>query len=63
MLKYRTIPTIKNDSLLKGTMKAVNFIFLVICESARWTMVFELRYIYKEFSQVVVNDGGLYGNP
>ena len=63
VLEYCTIAAIINDSLSKRTMKVVNSRFLVISESERWTMVFKLRYIYKRFSQVVVNDDGLFGNP
>jgi hypothetical protein len=65
VLKYRTIPAIINDSLSKRTMKVVNFRFLIICESARWMMVFKLRimYIYKRSSQIVVNNDGLSGDP
>ena len=53
-----------NDSSSKRTMKVVNSRIQVICESARRTMVFELLgYIYNRFSQVGVNDEGLFGNP
>ena len=64
VLEYRTVLAITNDSLSKRTMKVVNFRFLrVMCESARWTMVFKLRCRYKRFSQLVVNDDGFSGNP
>ena len=66
VLEYRTVPAIVNDSFSKRAMKVVNSRFLVICGSARWTMVFRARYIYKRLSQVVVqvNDYGLSsGNP
>jgi len=43
VLEYRTLPVVINDSLLKRTMKVLN----LICESARWTMVFRLTYVYK----------------
>ena len=62
-LEYRTVPEIINNSLSKRTLKVVNSRFLVMCESARWAMVFKLaRYIYKRFSQFRVNDDGLSGN-
>jgi hypothetical protein len=63
VLEDRTVPAIINDSLSKGTMKVVNSRFLTMSEPARQTMVFKLRYIYKGYSQVVVNDDGLSGNP
>ena len=66
MLEYCPVSAIINDSLPKRTMNVVNLTPLVICESARWMMVFKVtRYIYKTFSQVtvVVNDDGLSGNP
>ena len=65
MLEYRTVPIIINDSLSKRTLKVVNLIFLVICASARSIMVKfkQIRYIYKRFSQLAVNDDGLSGNP
>ena len=62
VLEYCAIPAIINDPLSKRTMKVVNCTF-VMCESARWTMVFKLRYIYKTFSQVAVNEDGLSRNP
>ena len=58
VLEYCTILAIIDDSFSKRTMKVVDSGFLVLCESARWTMVFKLRYIYKKLSQVVVNDNG-----
>ena len=62
VLEYCAVPAIINDALSKRTIKVVNCTF-VICESARWTMVFKLRYIYKRFSQVAVNEDSLSGNP
>jgi hypothetical protein len=47
VLEYRTIPAIINYSLSKRTMNVVNLRVLVLCDSARWTMVFKLRSIYK----------------
>jgi hypothetical protein len=63
VLEDRTVPAIINDSLSKGTMKVVNSRFLIMSEPARQTMVFKLRYIYKGYLQVMVNDDGLSGNP
>ena len=64
MLEYRPSPVIINDSLSKRTMKVAKFRFpLVSFESARWTMVFKLRYRYKRISQVAVNEEGRFGNP
>jgi len=63
MLKYRTVPEIINYSFSKRTMKVVNSRFLVMCESARWMMVFKVRQVYKRFSQVGFTDDGLSGNP
>ena len=38
VLEYRTVPVIINDSLSKRTMKVVNLIFPIMCESegGRW---------------------------
>ena len=44
MLEYRIVPVIINDSLLKRTMKVVNLIFLVICESARPTTQMTVKF-------------------
>ena len=63
VLEYRTVPSIINYSLSMRAMKVVNSRFLVICDSAGWMMVFKVRYIYKRFSQVAVNEDGCYGNP
>ena len=63
VLAYRAVPDIINDSLSERTMSAVNVESPVICESAKWAMVFKLQYIQKRFSQVAVNNDGLSGNP
>jgi len=43
VLEYCTILAIIDDSFSKRTMKVMDLGFLVMCESARWTMVFKLR--------------------
>ena len=63
VLEYRTVLAIINDPLSKRTMKVVNSRFYVICESARQTMMFKLRYMYNRFSQVGVNNDSLSWNP
>ena len=45
VLKYRIVPNIVNNSLLKRTMKAVKLRRFVTCESARRKMVFKIQYI------------------
>jgi len=60
VLEYGIVPAITNDPFSKRTMKVENSRYI---ESARWTIVFKVRYIYKRFSQVAVNDDGFSGNP
>ena len=60
VLEYCVVPVIINDSLSKRTMKIGKARF---ADSAMWMVIFKLRYIYKRFSQVGVNDDGLSGNP
>ena len=60
VLKYCVVLVIINDSLSKRTMKIGEARF---ADSAMWTVIFKLRYMYKRFSQVGVNDEGLSGNP
>ena len=63
VFKYRAVPEITNDSLSKRTMSVVDVKCAGRFESAKWTMVFKLQYVWKRFSQGGVDDDGLSGNP
>ena len=63
VLEYRTVPAITNNPLSKRTMRVANSRFFVMCESAKWAIVFKFRYIYNRISRVAVNEDGLSQSP
>ena len=48
VLEYSVVLEITDDSLSKRTMRLVNAKFPVKCESAKWAMVFKIRYLHIE---------------